>query len=102
VYIEFRTNKLRRCYERQRARDRAWGREVAERYVVAVDLITEVDDPYELADFPQYAYHTLTGDRKGQHVMELGYRARLIFTVQEGGRVLVAWVEEVTTTHYEH
>ena len=102
MYTEFRTKTLLHCYERQRERDRLWGHAIGEKYVQAVDLLKAVDHPSDLGVFPQFRYHTLTANRKGEHAMELGYRARLIFTVQPAGDALVAWVQEVSTTHYEH
>jgi len=102
VIIKFRTNTLRRRYERHRDAQKAWGAPIARKYVQAVDLLKEVDHPSHLAAFRQFAYEPLRDDRKGEHSLQLGRRARLIFTVSEGGAALIARIEEVSVRHYEH
>ena len=102
MYIEFRTKKLEKCYKEGRKAEKEWGRTIAHKYVIAVNLIKAVNHPSDLAEFPQFNYEPLRRDRKGQHSLKLGRRARLIFTVRRGGKARIARIEEVSKTHYEH
>ena len=102
MYIEFKTGRLEKCYEERRKAEAEWGRTIASKYVQAVNLLKAVNHPSDLAAFSQFNYKRLRGDRKGQHSLKLGRRARLIFTVQRSGGVRIARIEEVSTTHYEH
>ncbi len=102
MYIEFRTRRLETCYLRERERERAWGTAVARKYVQAIDALKAVDHPSHLGTFPRFDYEPLRQDRKGQHSLELGRRAHLIFTVHKGRDALTARIEEVNTTHYGH
>jgi proteic killer suppression protein len=102
VIIRFKTNRLRRCYEEQRKAQAAWSKAIARKYVQAVDLLKAVEHPSHLTAFREFAYEPLTEDRKGQHSLKLARRTRVIFTVSETGEALIARVEEVSTTHYEH
>ncbi len=102
MYIEFRTRKLEKCFLERREREKAWTSAVARRCVEAVNLLRAVEHPSHLGAFPQFAYEPLTQNRRGQHSLKLGDRVRLIFTVQKGSEVLVARIEEVSKTHYDH
>ena len=102
MYIKFKTTRLKRCYLERRDREKAWGRAVARKYVQAIDALKAVHHPSHLGTVLQLDYEPLTQDRKGEHSVELGRRAHLIFTVHEGGDALIARIEEVNTTHYGH
>lgn len=102
MYIEFGSRRLERCYLERREAEAAWGKATARKYIRAVDLLKAADQPSDLGTFASFNYHPLTGDRKGQHAMELGRRERLIFTARQEGDILTARIEEVSTTHYEH
>ena len=101
VYIEFGRRRLQRCYHEQRVAEATWGRQVARRYVAAIGLLKAAHRPSDLRKFRALNYHQLKADRKGEHVLELGARERLIFTVREGDKALIARIEEVSTTHYD-
>ena len=102
MYIEFRTSKLKKCYLEQRTREQTWKGVVPGKYVEAVNLLKAVDRPSDLSAFREFEYEELKRDRKGEHSLKLGRRERLIFTVCKGGDVLIARIEEVSTTHYDH
>jgi plasmid maintenance system killer protein len=102
VYIKFRNRKLEKCYLEQRIRERMWKGIVPRNYVRAIDLLKAVKHPSDLKAFRNFNYEPLIGDRKGQHSLAIGHRERLIFTVLTGGEVLIARIEEVSTTHYDH
>ena len=102
MYIEFRTSKLEKCYLDRRTREKTWKGTVPNTYVSAVNLLKAVNHPSDLSAFPQFGYGPLTRDRRGQHSLRLGRRERLIFTVRKGSDALIARIEEVSTTHYDH
>lgn len=102
MYIEFRTQRLKRCYLERRERERTWGRVIAGKYVQAVNLLKDVEHPSDLRRFQSLDYHTLKANRKGQHALDLGQRQRLIFTVRRKRGSVTARIEEVSTTHYDH
>jgi len=102
VIIRFKTNKLRRCYEQHRKAQAAWGKAIARKYVQAVDLLKAVEHPSHLTAFREFAYEPLRENRKGQHSLKLGERARLIFTLSDEGQAVIARIEEVDVRHYEH
>ncbi len=102
MIIRFKTGKLRRCYEQERKAQAAWGKVIARKYVQAVDLLKAVERPSHLATFREFDYEPLREDRKGQHSLTLARRARLIFTVSEGGQAVIARIEEVSITPYGH
>ena len=68
----------------------------------AVDLLKAVEHPSHLTAFREFAYEPLRENRKGQHSLKLGERGRLIFTLSDGGQAVIARIEEVSTTHYDH
>lgn len=102
MYIEFRTGRLERCYRERRVREATWGKAVAQKYIQAVDLLKAADHPSDLRQFRSLNYHPLTADRQGQHALYLGKRERLIFSVREAGDEMIARIEKVSTTHYDH
>jgi len=102
VYIEFRNNRLEKCFLDRTTRRKTWKGKIPDKYVEAVNLLKAVEQPSHLGAFPQFDYEPLTQDRKGQHSLKLGRRERLIFTVHEGRDALTARIEEVDTTHYGH
>ena len=102
MYIDFKTTKLKKCYLKQRTREKTWKGTVPGKYVEAVNLLQVVDRPLDLSAFRQFEYEELKHDRKGEHSLKLGRRERLIFTVRDGKDALIARIEEVSTTHYDH
>jgi len=102
VYTQFRTRRLEQCYRERRKAEALWGKAVARKYVEAVNLLKAVTHPSHLGAFPQFDYEPLTQDRKGEHSLALARRVRLIFTVRKGKDALIARIEEVSTTHYDH
>jgi proteic killer suppression protein len=102
VIIRFRSSKLCRCYEQHREAQKAWGKPIARKYVQAINLLRQVETASDLAAFRQFAYEPLREDRKGQHSLRLGERARLIFTFSDSGQAVIARIEEVDVRHYGH
>jgi proteic killer suppression protein len=98
VEISFRTRKLERAYTDHKTGEKAFGREVARRYIQRVNLIKQARDIDELLALPAIRCHVLKGARQGQYAMTLTGFYRLIFSL-EGGRLEIARIEEVSK-HY--
>lgn len=98
VQVEFRTARLKRCYEQMAAGTRRWGETVARRYVQRVSVLFAADGPEDLYRIPPLHFHALTGNREGQFAMVLHDRWRLILSFPEGTPRRVR-VEEATK-HY--
>ena len=80
--VEFKTSKLKKCYESQRKAVQEWGQEVGTRYIERVNLLKAIEQLDDLQSFPHLRYHMLKGDREGQHAIRLTGFMRLIFTVE--------------------
>jgi proteic killer suppression protein len=98
VEIRFRTKKLQRQYERSDAAVKAYGPEVARKYVLRVNIIKSAQSIDELRRLPGLACHELKGDCAGQWAIKLTGFFRLIFTL-EGKRLEIVLIEEVSK-HY--
>lgn len=97
--IKFRTNKLEKQYQHHREAEKAYGRDVARKYIQRVNIIKSAKDIEELKLLPGLRCHPLKGDRGGQWAIKLTGFHRLIFTL-EGNRLEIARIEEVSK-HYD-
>jgi proteic killer suppression protein len=100
--ISFRTSKLKKQYENHRLAERAYGAQVARRYIQRINIIKKARDIGELCDpamSPGLRCHPLKADREGQWAVNLTGFYRLIFTLQ-GEQLEVACIEEVSK-HYD-
>jgi len=77
---------------------RAWGPEVAKKYIQRIDLLQEASDMEEVKKLPGLDCHPLEGKRKHQFGMTIHGRWRLVISLQEA-KAKVIRVEEVTK-HY--
>ena len=98
MLVEFRTKKLLRCYEESRTAVRAFGPDVARRYVLRINIIKQAKSFEELEKLPGLDCHPLKGNRKGQHAIKLTGFHRLIVT-RRGDDLQVVRIEEVSK-HY--
>ena len=98
MQVRFRTRKLQRQFERHREAQKAYGVEVARRYVQRINIIQQARDMDELQRLPRLRCHPLTGNRKGQWAVSLTGFARLIFTLH-GEQLEMVRIEEVSK-HY--
>lgn len=96
--VQFRTNKLRRQYEDVREAEKAYGKQVARRYVARINILKHARGIEEVKQLPGLDCHQLKGRRQGQWAVKLTGFYRLIFTLQ-GERLQVARIEEVSK-HY--
>lgn len=97
--VEFQTPKLRKQYENHALAERAYGVQVARRYIERVNIIKKTLDLNELKELPALKCHPLKGDRDGQWAVTLTGFYRLIFTLQ-GEQLQIAHIEEVSK-HYD-
>lgn len=97
--IDFRTKKLKQCFEESRYATKEFGAQVARKYIQRVNLMKAAKDLNEVMRLPGLRCHPLKGNRKGQYAVKLTGFHRLIFTV-EGDKLNFAMIEEVSK-HYD-
>jgi len=97
--IQFRTHKLQKQYEDAREAKKAYGREVARRYIQRIDIIKQTHDIEELQILPGLRCHELKGNRQGEWSVKLTGFYRLIFTLS-GEQLEIVCIEEVSK-HYD-
>lgn len=97
--ISFKTKALRSEYEQSRLGVKAYGEQIARKYVQRVNLLKDARDLEEVKTLPGLNCHPLKGNRKGQWAIKLTGFHRLIFTVS-GEKLDIARIEEVSK-HYD-
>lgn len=97
--ITFRTTKLEKQYTKSQEAVRAYGMEVALRYILRVNTIKAARGIEELEKLPGLRCRRLKGNRKGQWAINLTGFWRLIFTLQ-GDELEIVRIEEVSK-HYD-
>ena len=97
--VNFRTRKLRKQYEDYQETEKAYGKDVARRYIQRVNIIKQARDIDELKKLPGLRCHPLRGDREGQWAIKLTGNYRMIFTLR-GDKMEIARIEEVSK-HYD-
>jgi proteic killer suppression protein len=98
VEVTFRTSKLEACFRSSGLGQRAWGADVARRYVERINILQSARGLRDLYAVPSLRIHPLTGRRAGQLAMTLTGRWRLIVTVGTDTATVVR-VEEVSKHH---
>lgn len=96
--VRFRTRQLQRSYEQHGLAVRAWGKEVARRYVERIGILYRVKHAGELSTFEALRFHELKGWRKGQYALNLTGFMRLIVSFEDDALTVVR-VEQVSK-HY--
>ena len=99
MQIQFRTKKLEKQYNQNKLAVKAYGNEVARKYVQRINIIKLTKDFDELAGLPGLKCHPLKGDREGQYAIYLTGFYRLIFTLV-GESLEIVQIEEVSK-HYD-
>ena len=98
MQVEFRTRKLRECYQESKKAVKEWGDKVARRYVERVNVLKvtrSADDLYKIAPL---RFHALKGKKEGQYSLTLIDRWRLVTTFVDDAKTIVR-IEEVSK-HY--
>ena len=96
--VTFRTRELERAYMKSANAVKAYGEQVARKYILRINIIKQVHDIGELMKLPGLRCHPLKGDRQGQYAVNLTGFYRLIFTLR-GNALEIAHIEEVSK-HY--
>lgn len=96
--VTFRTKQLERCYVEHKAAVRAFGQDVARRYIERINIIRCTASLEELMRLSVLRCHPLTGDRAGSYAIKLTGFMRLIFSL-DGESLTVVRIEEVSK-HY--
>lgn len=96
--VRFRTRKLERQYTDHREAEKAYGKEVARKFIQRVNIIKSGRNIDELKRLPGLRCHNLKGKRREQWAVKLTGFYRLIFTL-EGDSLEIARIEEVSK-HY--
>ena len=99
MQIRFRTRSLQRQYENSSEAFKAYGKDVATKFIQRINIIKTVRNMDELIQIRALRCHPLKGNRDGQWALKLTGFARLIFTL-EGDQLEVACIEEVSK-HYD-
>jgi len=96
--ICFRTKKLQKQYENAKEAEKAYGAQVARKYIQRIGLLKAAKSFDELYLIPSLKFHPLKGNRKGEYAMKLTGFWRLIIT-KDGDMFDIAKIEEVSD-HY--
>ena len=96
--ICFRTKKLQKQYENVREAEKAYGRQVARKYIQRLGILKSVKCFDELYKIPSLKFHPLKGNRKGEYAIKLTGYWRLIIT-NDGDIFDIAKIEEISD-HY--
>ncbi|MFC1822768.1 type II toxin-antitoxin system RelE/ParE family toxin [Thermodesulfobacteriota bacterium] len=96
--VTFRTRKLEKDYREFTKGVKAYGPEVARKYIQRINIVKQVRDIDELMNLPALGCHPLKGNRLGQYAVKLTGFYRLIFTLR-GDALEIAHIEEVSK-HY--
>ena len=96
--IGFANKRLERCFREHRSAVRAFGDEVARRYIQRINIMKAARSLDELTRLPALRCHPLKGQRAGQYAIDLTGFYRLIFTLH-GKSLTIARIEEVSK-HY--
>ena len=97
--VRFRTQKLRKQYEKSAEAVKAYGPEVARKYVQRIEIIKVTKNMDELKRLPGLRCHELHGDFAGKWAINLTGFYRLIFSL-EGQTLQIVCIDEVSK-HYD-
>ena len=97
--IRFKTKKLEKQYISSNEAIKAYGLQVAKKYITRINILQSAKSFDDLYSMPTLKFHPLTGDRKGEYAISLTGYYRLIIT-QDGETFDIAKIEEVSK-HYD-
>ena len=97
--IRFKTKKLEKQYISSSEAIKAYGLQVAKKYITRINILQSANSFEDLYSMPTLKFHPLTGDRKGEYAISLTGYYRLIIT-QDGETFDIAKIEEVSK-HYD-
>ena len=98
--IRFKTKKLEKQYISSSEAIKAYGIQVAKKYINRVNILQSANFFDDLYSIPTLKFHPLTGDRKGEYAISLTGYYRLI--IKNDGEISdIAKIEEVSK-HYDN
>ncbi len=97
--ITYRTRQLEKQYGDHRRATKAYGEQVAQRYIQRINILKSAQDFDTVKKLPGLDCHPLTGNRKGQWAIKLTGFSRLICSLK-GDKLDVVCIEEVSK-HYD-
>ena len=98
MQVNFRTNKLEKQYLKKTEAIKAYGPEVAKKYILRINILKSAKCFDDLYLIPTLDFHPLSGERKGQFAIKLTGFYRLIIT-NDGEVFDIVKIEEVSK-HY--
>lgn len=96
--VKFKTKKLEKQFLQSKLAEKAYGQDVAKKYIMRVNILKSAKSFEELYQIPTLKFHPLTGNRKGEYAIKLTGFYRLIIT-NDGDVFDIAKIEEVSK-HY--
>lgn len=96
--IRFRTKRLQKQYESVKEAEKAYGVQVAKKYIMRVTILKSAKSFEDLYKIPSLKFHPLKGNRKGEYAIKLTGYWRLIIT-NDAETFDIAKIEEVSD-HY--
>lgn len=99
MQITFKINKLKKQYEKFEEAEKAYGEQVARKYIQRLNIIDTAKNIDELKSILTLRCHELSGKRKGEWSIRLTGNMRLIFTLHCES-LQIARIEEVSK-HYD-
>ena len=97
--VKFRTRKLEEQYRNYKDAEKAYGKEIARKYIQRVNIMLAANNINDLKQISVLKCHKLKGSRKEQWAVSLSGFYRLIFTL-EGDFMEIIRIEEVSK-HYD-
>jgi proteic killer suppression protein len=98
VLVEFRSNRLRICYEKSEKATREWGEKVGRRYVERVNVLKHARSAEDLYRISPLAFHPLKGSKRGLYALTVVDRWRMVVSFTDPKMTIVR-IEEVSA-HY--
>ena len=92
--IQFASSRLRKSFESQREAVRFFGEQIGKKYVMAVKVLQQSKSLDDLYRVPQFRFHALQGDRRGEFGMTLSGNWRLVVTIPGDGIIRLERVED--------
>lgn len=96
--ISFRTKKLQKQYEKNVEAEKAYGKQVARKFISRINTLKKATNFNDLYSLPGWNFHPLKGNRKGEYAINLTGFWRLIIS-NNGDKFDIAKIEEVSD-HY--
>jgi len=98
LIVKFKTRQLEICFRQHRKANRAFGEQIARKYIQRINIIQNAQSLTELMSLPGLRCHALKGIRKGEYAINLSGFYRLIFTLA-GQQLEIVTIEQVSK-HY--